>query len=685
LAGLAFIFLLPARNSMAHIPGFGFWDAFRMVLRTDKIIPASFPRILLLALSITSLIPIFVIGIRWASYFGDTSPVGIFFTTSIFHIFHAVFFLACIWVAFDPPFSPRQKAFDLPLLQVYYLGALSIGYFAGYFLLIFGTQPPKSRNRPHPVLQFINYAVVAGVWVLAVTVPTFLTWKNLTQLHNSHAADAAFARLTSLTARSLPSQPAVVLSDDRTSLLLLRNNLSHRGKSDNYLFLDTSLLGVDPAYIDRVTKNRPDFIDPHDLPRSGVMLSTLEVMHFLELLGKKHDIYYLQPSFGPFFERFYLQPDGLAYQFKPYDTNVWKAPPLTPQQIQNNTKAWDNITANELPVVTNMFDISRRPITPSFLAHLMDSGHLTIESNKTILIVGTYYSRSLNYWGVELQRANLLGEAGKCFENALRFNPENLAARVNSQLNQALRAGKKITVDPPAVVHEKFGKFGNWVDLLRSDGPSDDPSFCYALGETFAGGENYREGDPLFGGPANYLQAIQQFHRVLALAPDCSNASYWLCKLFLHIKKNPEALEAANHVLEMDPDNTSALFYQAVAYMQLGSYDKAVQSLNHVLTKEGENRYALLERAISQLQLHNYDAAKADYEKLAKAFPKAYQVYYGLQEVAYQQKDTNAVIKNIELYLTNYYQAFPTNVTPVETDEVKSIKQRLKEFKNGAP
>jgi tetratricopeptide (TPR) repeat protein len=252
-------------------------------------------------------------------------------------------------------------------------------------------------------------------------------------------------------------------------------------------------------------------------------------------------------------------------------------------------------------------------------------------------------------------------------------------------LNQALRTGKKFTVDPPAVVQEKFGKFGGWVDLLRADGPFDDPSFCYSLGETFAGGEDYREGTPLSGGLANYLQAIQQFQRVLALAPDCSNASYWLCKIYLHIKKYPEALEAANHVLEMKPEDTSALFYQAVAQMQLGSYDKALQPLNHILAKNGENRYALLERAISQLQLHNYDAAKSDYEKLAKAFPKAYQVYYGLQEVAYQQKDTNAVIKNIELYLTNYYQAFPTNVTPVETDELKAVKQRLKDFKNGAP
>ena len=59
-----------------------------------------------LLLAVTSLLPILVISIKWASYFGDTSRLGVALTTIIFHIVHALFLVVCIWVAMYPPFSP---------------------------------------------------------------------------------------------------------------------------------------------------------------------------------------------------------------------------------------------------------------------------------------------------------------------------------------------------------------------------------------------------------------------------------------------------------------------------------------------------------------------------------------------------------------------------------------------------
>ena len=76
-------------------------------------------------LALTSLVPVFIIGIRWASYFGDTSKLGIALATFMFHVVHALFLVACIWVALDPPFSPRNKGFGSPFLTFYYLGALT--------------------------------------------------------------------------------------------------------------------------------------------------------------------------------------------------------------------------------------------------------------------------------------------------------------------------------------------------------------------------------------------------------------------------------------------------------------------------------------------------------------------------------------------------------------------------------
>src|SRR6266849_5942690 len=97
-----------------------------------------------LLLVIPSLVPVFLIGIRWPSYFGDTSRIGIALATYMFHFVHALLLLACVWVAMDPPISARNIGrdhdFGIPFLSFYYLGALSVGYFAGYFLLVFRPQ-----------------------------------------------------------------------------------------------------------------------------------------------------------------------------------------------------------------------------------------------------------------------------------------------------------------------------------------------------------------------------------------------------------------------------------------------------------------------------------------------------------------------------------------------------------------
>ena len=81
--------------------------------------------------------------------------------------------------------------------------------------------------------------------------------------------------------------------------------------------------------------------------------------------------------------------------------------------------------------------------------------------------------------------------------------------------------------------------------------------------------------------------------------------------------------------------------------------------------------YARLNRAVTYLRGDKLDLAQRDYETLRKNFPAAYPVYYGLQEIAYRRKDTNAAIGYCQLYLTN---------APSNTDEAKLISARLEEL-----
>jgi tetratricopeptide (TPR) repeat protein len=81
---------------------------------------------------------------------------------------------------------------------------------------------------------------------------------------------------------------------------------------------------------------------------------------------------------------------------------------------------------------------------------------------------------------------------------------------------------------------------------------------------------------------------------------------------------------------------------------------------------------ALLNRAISYLRSAQLDAAQSDSETLQKAYPKAFPVYYHLGEMACRRKDTNAALRNYELYLTN---------APPNTQEAQFVAGRIRELK----
>ena len=134
--------------------------------------------------------------------------------------------------------------------------------FRRLFSAHFRTRSPKVRNRPHPLIQFLNFAVVAFIWALALLVPLFQAWKNLPQIRSEQAADAAVTRFTALTAQGLPKQPAVVMSDDRLRLLLLQNSFADDPGATKHLFIDTALLRQEPSYIFTLQKKFPGFNYP---------------------------------------------------------------------------------------------------------------------------------------------------------------------------------------------------------------------------------------------------------------------------------------------------------------------------------------------------------------------------------------------------------------------------------------
>ena len=198
-------------------------------LRVSGVAPTPAAQIIFSAriLSPFSILPIVFIGIKWPASFGDISAAGTALTNLMTHVIHGVFLLACLYVSFDPPFSPRQLGTGFAFLPFYYLGALAIGYCSGYFLLIFGAVATgRAWQRPSVLQRLINYALVAVVWISLVCVPAGLIYKNLPQIQISWGRD--LGKFGELAAQSLPPQGGVVLSDDPYRLYALQSALEQK-------------------------------------------------------------------------------------------------------------------------------------------------------------------------------------------------------------------------------------------------------------------------------------------------------------------------------------------------------------------------------------------------------------------------------------------------------------------------
>src|SRR5204863_1788038 len=136
-------------------------------------------------------------------------------TRITFHVVHGVFFAAGIWVAFDAPFCARTLV-DRKLLQqlddpfsgisfltLYYLGAICLGYFAGYFLLVFGREATKTWQRTSAGTRLLNRAATLAIWLVVIGLPAGLLYKNVPVIRASDGSVLRnFARSI---ARGLPA------------------------------------------------------------------------------------------------------------------------------------------------------------------------------------------------------------------------------------------------------------------------------------------------------------------------------------------------------------------------------------------------------------------------------------------------------------------------------------------------
>jgi len=744
LAGALFCLLLPTWAVLSgKIPAAFWWLALKTSLIPQyNVLKLYFLSCIhlqqhfeLLSLLLAYLIPVCVLAIRWQSSFGDSSQIGMALARFMFHVVHAIMLFVCVWLVFDPPFSPREKGLGLTL---YYLIALSVGYYSGYFLLVFGKKA-LSRSQPPPpeLLQFLNPFVLVGVFVLAALATTGLIYKNTPQVRSVN--DDTLSRYGSLVEDNLPPGGGFLLSDDLQHLFLVQSTLVRDGRAKDFVPLDTHSLAY-PAYHKflhwKFPRMWPDTVTAVEMT-NGV--NPLHLIGLLTVLARTNELYYLHPSFGYYFEQFYPEPHGLVNKLKLLPGDTLLPPPLDQKQIAENEAAWARAEASAFPLIEREI-APPNPNAPKTVGQrLLARLHVVREQNPNAVVAGAFYSRDLNFWGVQLQRADELGKAAACFETAQKLDPDNIVAQINLQFNQALRAGRTVPVDPFKVTRDQFGKYHDWNEVINADGPFDEPSFCFVNGVMLAR-------DNMF-----FRQAVAPLNRVRELEPNYLPARLLLAQIYLfsrlpdralevlhdpltqpekfsltdtnvtelnvlaagaylqttnfargtqlldlEISRHPDnndlltaaaqayvmrglftnALGVIDRKLKMTPDDPAWLFSKGYVCIQLHAYDDAIADYTRVLAIQTNNADARFNRALACLDSDKLDAARADYRQLQQTFTNSFPVAYGLGEIAWRKHETNEAIRNYKIYLAN---------ANTNTTEATNVILRLRELEGHSP
>ncbi len=712
LAGFSIYVLLPLVNGLTpHSP----WNLGQALLATVKQTKSTIAvfyyqfwvahGLLGVVVILYFLVPVLPFLLRLPDF--DTMDRMERFQIRIYRILRALLLLLCLWLAFDPINGPRQImrlqfGLWLPMLTFDYLTALGAGFLAGNLLLISQSAEipmvPIGLESKVPWRQ-LAIPFAAGLVLLAAAA---LAVRNTQAILSSNFHP--LEQYGALAVKSLPPGGGVMLSDQPDKLEMFEAALCRSGNRADWLAVDTSAL---PEAGYRAWLDRHNFMGWLALEKQH-NLSLRELTPLLEQIARKHRLYYLHPSYGCFFERFYLEPTGAIYEMKLRENNSPEIPPLPAAIADADQTFWSQAWQNELAPLAASASEQRagepkknQPMGLTPAPRLQDR------------LVAEWYSLLLDGWGVTLQQQGRWRDAHLRFQQALLLNPDNVSARISLACNTNLQSGFKPGL---ADVDELAGQMGDpehLIWIMNRFGPFDEPSFCYLLGSVLQQNDLW-------------LQAARQFERVHVLAPGAPAPEFALAELYIQLRL-PErarpllqhlrdeiqyfpvnsdagselglleskfwlsqtnvtmarnalqtalrhsndaqavnrvlgaylnmgdftnALQLVNSHLSSTPDDPQNLNIQAALLLQSGYPAAAIPFLDHVLALTNLPE-ARLNRAIARFDCGDIAAAQADFNDLENSDAETGPVAYGLAAIADQQHDTNQAVIYLRRCLSN--------------------------------
>ncbi len=628
-----------------------------------------------------------------------------------------------VWLAFNPLVGLRQilaerLKWPLPLLSLDYLNGLGVGFLAAHLLLMQRDESARRRGIGRQPTQWLEWLSTPAIYCLLLLALLGLVLRNTPGILSTNRHP--LTQVGELALKSLPPGGGVVLADSPDRILVFQAAQALHADSSDWLPVDVQALpGADyRAYLDRkrpglwlVSTNRHDLVPQ-------------EMLLLLDKLTQTNRVFYLHPSFGYFFESFFLRPMGAVYELKAYETNSINPPALTVDEITTTEEFWDE----SMP---EMKSLERTPaLIPEFIARRMDKtlrlGGIVVRQDS---LLKAWYSLALDSWGVYLQRNDHLPPAQRLFSQAIDLNTNNWVARLNLFCNTNIQSGSNLDLSMVGALASHLGSPKNLPPSLKTFGPMDEPSCCYLLGTVYESQGLAR-------------QAMQQFERARVLAPKTLPPLLELANLYARYQFNDQALQninsirasvtnmSANPVLDMELSMLEAAIWQqqtnatklhdalnslmarhdqdatvinrvAQAYMTVNDFTNAAMVISNSLALEPDNVSTMLlqssilikaqrpteaisvldrllvitnspeakfNRGLAYQQSSNYPAAKADYSALQELAPNSMVLNFCMGDLAAQQHDTNQA---------TYYYTLCLSNAPAGSPQWNAARQRL--------
>jgi tetratricopeptide (TPR) repeat protein len=659
-----------------------YFEWLRIELGTQKANLLGFPRSRALLLALVTVVPALLMAVRWPSSFGDTSAVGTVLTNLLLRALHAAFLVIGGWVAFDPVFGVRALGMGVPFLTFSYLGALAVAYYAGFFLLLARGGEEKSWRTESLPLRGLNHLMAATACVAVIGAPLALAQKNLAAVR---AQNGPMLQQFADFGRSMLPERAALLSE-KPQWLLLQAAAADPLKPAP-LLVDTRWL-PSVALHRKLARRHPDRWPklPPELPSTN-LLNAVQVTQVLLAAARSNAPVYLHPVWGaPFFETHHPVSRGVVHTLQRYEPGVMSPPPMAPSMVGANQGLWLAAFANFRAVETAQR--WKAPDAP---------------------FVAGMYSQALNTWGVELQRLGRLEEAQRAFTACVQLTT-NPAARLNLDVNAALRAGRPAGTNFTVRAGEVVRDSGTWWSLYNTHGPLDEPYFLLQLGRALQ--------DTAF-----HRQALEQLHRAQALEPGSFAIAYTIAESLIQAHRtdaaeaqvralrttpafqteaqaneaallridalaqlqrtnfataalllakaralqprNVAVLETLSQVqmisgrnaesaatleaqLALVPDDVRALANLGGVFGRMGQHERAVAVLDRALKLQPAHVNSLINRGMANFSIGRLDDADRDYAALVKAEPLLPAGHFGLAEIALKRNQADAARRHFE-------------------------------------